>query len=82
MNRPAKAPRRTPKVCAQNEIMSDATIAALRPLARLLAPLIREELSGDAREEWIPHRRSPLGARRTCELARSGAFPGARKDGK
>jgi hypothetical protein len=53
--------------------------AALRGLARLLAPFIREELAGEEREEWISHRRSPLGARRTRELARRGAFPGAKR---
>lgn len=66
---------RTAAVRPQNEIMSDATIAALRPLARLLAPLIREELSADAREEWIDQTCSPLGRRRHRELARRGAFP-------
>ncbi|MEZ4297393.1 MAG: helix-turn-helix domain-containing protein [Polyangiaceae bacterium] len=56
--------------------------AALMPLARILAPLVAEELRGAPAEEWIPHVASPLGARRTRELARSGAFPGAQKVGR
>jgi excisionase family DNA binding protein len=50
--------------------------AALRPLARLLVPLIREELTKDrAADDRIPHGRSPLGRRRTLRLIRTGQLP-------
>lgn len=59
-------------------LVSGAMLPFVRLLARLVAPQAAEQTS----DEWIPHNRSPLGARRTRELARRGAFPGARKVGR
>lgn len=73
MNRTVRTARGTADVCAQNENPTDPTIGALLPLARLLAPLVAAELSSG--EAWIDQHGSPLGRRRHCELARSGAFP-------
>lgn len=56
---------------------------AVLPLWRLLASLlVAPQVAEETSAEWIPHTRSPLGARRTRELARRGAFPGARKVGR
>lgn len=82
MKRTEPSERGTANVCAQNETESDAAIVvALRPLARLLAPLLREELSRCAAEDWIDQTCSPLGPRRHRELAKRGAFA-AHKDGR
>lgn len=73
---------------------SEAEIAAmlagpLQALAVALAAAITAAVAnmpGDENEpsgdEWIRHDRSPLGARRTRELAKRGAFRGARKVGR
>lgn len=75
MDRPARRGSRTGDVCARTENHSgQALFDALRPLVRLLAPLIREELSSDPREGWIDQATSPLGRRAHRELAKAGAF--------
>lgn len=66
---------------AEEEVIALLCGAAL-PLWRLLAGLLRPQAAEETSAEWIPHTRSPLGARRTRELARRGAFPGARKVGR
>jgi len=82
MNTTEPPVRRAASVCAQIENDSDATIAAaLRPLARLLAPLVAAELASAAGEDWIDQETSPLGRRKHRELAKRGAFP-AHKDGR
>lgn len=75
--RPARVrPRTETEVFA---LLSGAFQPFLRELSRLVTPQASEEEEGDG---WIPHTRSSLGARRTRELARRGAFPGAKKVGR
>ena len=66
---------------AEEEVIALLCGVAL-PLWRLLAWLMRPQAAEETSAEWIPHTRSPLGARRTRELALRGAFPGARKVGR
>ncbi|MEZ4309401.1 MAG: hypothetical protein R3F14_15290 [Polyangiaceae bacterium] len=54
----------------------------LAPFLRLLARLVTAQAGEPLADDWIPHTRSPLGSRRTRELARRGAFVGARKVGR
>lgn len=82
MDRTLRRAHGTPNDGAHNDTPSDATIAAaLRPLARLLAPFVAAELASAAGEEWIDQETSPLGRRKHRELAKRGAFP-AHKDGR
>lgn len=81
MDRTSRA-HRAPTKDALNEALSDgAILAALRPFARLLAPLVAAELASAAGEDWIDQETSPLGRRKHRELAKRGAFP-AHKDGR
>jgi hypothetical protein len=55
-------------------------IAALLPLVRLLAPLVREELArpeATAGDPWVDQKASPLGRREHCRACASGAIKGA-----
>lgn len=57
--------------------------AALTPLLRFLAPLLRAEMARTAEDEqgageWLDQARSPLGRRAHCRACRTGAVKGAR----
>lgn len=79
MNRTEPSGRGTANVCAQNDNPTEATmVAALLPLARLLAPFVAAELAANAGDTWIDQRTSPLGRRAHRELAKSGAFPASK----
>lgn len=73
--RRAKLRPRTP------EEMQAMLASALHPFVLGLATLLLSD-PVESPEEWIRHDRSPLGARCTRELAKRGAFPGARKVGR
>lgn len=71
------------KVRPQTDTELHAALAgAMLPFLQLLAWLLAPQSAENEGAEWIRHDRSPLGARRTRELARRGAFPGARKVGR
>lgn len=83
MDRTRVSGLRGAKVRPQSEdeviaLLSGAALPLWRLLARLVAPQATEETS----DEWIPHTRSPLGARRTCVIVRTGKLPGSRKVGR
>lgn len=72
-----------PKVRPQTDTEIHAALAGVMlPFFQLLAWLLAPQAAENEGADWIPHNRSPLGCRRTRELARSGAFPGARKVGR
>lgn len=54
---------------------------AALPLWRVLAPFL-VRMGEATSDDWIPHTRSPLGARKTRQLCCRGVFPGARKVGR
>lgn len=62
--------------------LNGATLPLTDLLTALLVPLLFEGANDSDTADWIPHDRSPLGGRRTRELAARGAFPGARKVGR
>lgn len=71
------------KVRPQTETEALALLCgALQPFLQLLCRLVAPQANDQTSDEWIPHTRSPLGARRTRMLARRGVFPGARKVGR
>lgn len=58
-------------------------LAALRPLAALLAPLVAEQLrEHDEADPWVDQTASPLGRRGHCRACKAGLIEGARKVGK
>lgn len=63
-----------------------AALEMLRPLVRLLAPLLRDELRlpgpTTQAEEWLDQNRSPLGRRPHCKACRAGLIKGARRVGR
>lgn len=59
--------------------------AALETLAHgleLALAGVRELVEAPDPDEWVDQRSSPLGRRRHCELAKSGALAGARLDAR
>lgn len=68
-------------------ISSDPVTAALRPLAKLLLPLLREELAAEQAaapepDTWVDQTSSPLGRRAHCRACKAGEIEGAHKLGK